>query len=98
MSAAFDMTSQDRSLDEPFDPGSHYRAIASAIDLIVESYQDQPSLEDMAAVAGMSPFHSSASSSAGPASAPSASPSSSRWGTPSGCSTMTKASWVLRWR
>ncbi len=58
MSAAFDMmTSQDRSLDEPFDPGSHYRAIASAIDLIVESYQDQPSLDDMAAAAGMSPFH-----------------------------------------
>jgi AraC family transcriptional regulator of adaptative response/methylated-DNA-[protein]-cysteine methyltransferase len=57
MSAAFDMTSQDQGFDEPFDPGSHYRAIASAIDLIVESYQDQPSLDDMAAVAGMSPFH-----------------------------------------
>ena len=57
MSAAFDMTSQDQSFDESPDPGSHYRAIASAIDLIVESYQDQPSLEDMAAAAGMSPFH-----------------------------------------
>jgi AraC family transcriptional regulator, regulatory protein of adaptative response / methylated-DNA-[protein]-cysteine methyltransferase len=57
MSAAFDMTSQDQSFDEMPDPGNHYRAIASAIDLIVESYQDQPSLDDMAAAAGMSPFH-----------------------------------------
>jgi len=52
MSAAFDMTSQDQSFDEMPDPDSHYRAIASAIDLIVESYQDQPSLEDMAALPG----------------------------------------------
>jgi AraC family transcriptional regulator, regulatory protein of adaptative response / methylated-DNA-[protein]-cysteine methyltransferase len=55
MSAAFDMT--DRSFDEQINLGSHYKSIASAIDLIVESYQDQPSLEDMAAAAGMSPFH-----------------------------------------
>jgi AraC family transcriptional regulator of adaptative response/methylated-DNA-[protein]-cysteine methyltransferase len=55
MSAAFDMT--DHDFDESPDVSSHYRAIASAIDLIVESYQDQPSLEDMAAAAGMSPFH-----------------------------------------
>lgn len=44
-------------LTEDQDLRSHYAAIAAAIDRIVDGYQDQPSLEDMAAAANMSPFH-----------------------------------------
>lgn len=35
----------------------HHRAIAAAIRHLVENWQDQPPLEDLAAVAGISPFH-----------------------------------------
>ncbi|WP_158047857.1 methylated-DNA--[protein]-cysteine S-methyltransferase [Skermanella pratensis] len=44
-------------LTEDQDLRSHYAAIAAAIDRIVDGYQDQPSLEDMASAANMSPFH-----------------------------------------
>ncbi len=36
---------------------AHFGAIARAIDHLVRHYQDQPTLDDLAAVAGMSPFH-----------------------------------------
>lgn len=49
------MTFADPMEDQ--DLRSHYAAIAAAIDRIVDGYQDQPSLEDMAAAANMSPFH-----------------------------------------
>lgn len=35
----------------------HYRAMAAAIRHLVDHWQDQPSLEELAAVAGISPFH-----------------------------------------
>ncbi|WP_448192115.1 methylated-DNA--[protein]-cysteine S-methyltransferase [Azospirillum sp. sgz301742] len=35
----------------------HHRALTSAIRHLVEHWQDQPSLEELAGVAGMSPFH-----------------------------------------
>ncbi len=35
----------------------HYRAVTTAIRHLVERWQDQPSLESLAEVAGMSPFH-----------------------------------------
>ena len=41
---------------DPVD-AQHYRAIASAIRHLVDNWQDQPSLEDLAEVAGISPFH-----------------------------------------
>jgi AraC family transcriptional regulator of adaptative response/methylated-DNA-[protein]-cysteine methyltransferase len=45
---------------EPIDEAAnavHFGAIARAIDHLVSHFQDQPTLEDIAAVAGMSPFH-----------------------------------------
>lgn len=41
---------------DPVDAG-HYRALALAIRHLVDHWQDQPSLEDLAGVAGISPFH-----------------------------------------
>lgn len=41
---------------DPVD-AQHHRAIAAAIRHLVENWQDQPGLEDLAEVAGMSPFH-----------------------------------------
>ena len=41
---------------EPLD-GRSYATIGAAIDYLVENYQDQPSLEELAAAVGMSPFH-----------------------------------------
>ena len=41
---------------DPVD-AQHYRAIAAAIRHLVDNWQDQPSLEDLAEVAGISPFH-----------------------------------------
>lgn len=35
----------------------HYRAFAAAIDHLVANWNEQPSLEELAAVAGFSPFH-----------------------------------------
>lgn len=35
----------------------HYRAIGTAIAHMVENWQDQPSLDELAGVAGLSPFH-----------------------------------------
>ena len=35
----------------------HYRALTTAIRHLVEHWQDQPSLEELAGVAGISPFH-----------------------------------------
>lgn len=35
----------------------HYRAFATAIEHLVQNWSEQPSLEDLAAVAGFSPFH-----------------------------------------
>lgn len=35
----------------------HYRAFAATIHHLVESWQDQPSLDELAAAAGFSPFH-----------------------------------------
>ncbi len=39
------------------DTGYHYRSIGRAIDYLVMHYQDQPSLETLAATVDMSPFH-----------------------------------------
>lgn len=46
-------------LDPGVDPvdAHHHRAIAAAIHHVVENWQDQPSLEQLAGVAGLSPFH-----------------------------------------
>ncbi|MCW2235579.1 bifunctional transcriptional activator/DNA repair enzyme AdaA [Azospirillum canadense] len=46
-------------LNPTIDPvdAQHHRAIAAAIRHLVENWQDQPPLEDLAAVAGISPFH-----------------------------------------
>ena len=42
---------------EPTPDGKAYAAIGAAIDYLVENYQDQPSLDDLAAAVGLSPFH-----------------------------------------
>ncbi|MBI1206638.1 MAG: methylated-DNA--[protein]-cysteine S-methyltransferase [Azospirillum sp.] len=36
---------------------NHYATIAAAIEYLAAHYQDQPSLDDVAAIAGLSPFH-----------------------------------------
>ena len=36
---------------------SHHAGIAAAIDCLASNYEDQPSLDDMASVAGMSAHH-----------------------------------------
>ena len=41
---------------DPLD-AAHYRALTAAIRHLVERWQDQPSLEELAEVAGISPFH-----------------------------------------
>lgn len=41
---------------DPVD-AQHHRAIAAAIRHLVENWQDQPPLEELAAMAGISPFH-----------------------------------------
>ena len=38
-------------------PARDFRRIARAIEFIAERFQDQPSLEDIAAAAGMSEYH-----------------------------------------
>ena len=43
-------------LTDPVD-AQHHRAIGAAIRHLVEHWQDQPALEELAEVAGMSPFH-----------------------------------------
>ncbi|MGQ9366283.1 bifunctional transcriptional activator/DNA repair enzyme AdaA [Azospirillum sp. ST 5-10] len=43
-------------IDDPAD-ARHHRAIAGAIRHMVEHWAEQPTLEDLAAAAGMSPFH-----------------------------------------
>ncbi|WP_207455771.1 methylated-DNA--[protein]-cysteine S-methyltransferase [Azospirillum sp. SYSU D00513] len=48
------------ALEAPAGPSGdaqHHRAIAAAIDHLVRNWQDQPSLEELAEMAGLSPFH-----------------------------------------
>lgn len=50
----------DTDADIPSDAASeavHYRAMAAAIRHLVARWQEQPTLEELAAVAGISPFH-----------------------------------------
>ncbi|AWK86110.1 bifunctional transcriptional activator/DNA repair enzyme AdaA [Azospirillum thermophilum] len=51
------MDSTDTLLRHAATDAQHHRAMAAAIRHLVEHWQTQPSLEDLAAVAGMSPFH-----------------------------------------
>jgi AraC family transcriptional regulator of adaptative response/methylated-DNA-[protein]-cysteine methyltransferase len=42
---------------EPAEDSSHYRRIARAVRFLAENYRDQPTLEEAAGAAGLSPFH-----------------------------------------
>lgn len=57
MPSSAQITTPSVSDDGVDDPSGHYPTIARAIDHLVRHYQDQPSLETLAAAAQLSPFH-----------------------------------------
>ena len=57
MSAATDEDELDRAFASSDSPAPHYPMVAAAIRYLVEHYDEQPSLDDVAAIAGLHPHH-----------------------------------------